>query len=258
MMNLILFRQEECIPRKNESSISISIPISDERAEHLLTILRADEGCRFDAGIINGRIGKAVIKTIKEPLMHITFFPEYYPPGLLPIVLIVGLSRPQTIKKILKEATAMGVAGFILTGTEKGEKGYSESSVLKKSTINRLLLEGAQQAFCTMIPEITIKNSIKEALEEAAELRKNSRLISLDNYEAAVSLSEYWKNNKPADNEQTRTILAVGSERGWSGGERKAFKAAGFTLTSLGCRVLRTETAAIAGTAICLSGMGII
>ncbi|WP_162510898.1 RsmE family RNA methyltransferase, partial [Treponema endosymbiont of Eucomonympha sp.] len=49
---------------------------------------------------------------------------------------------------------------------------------------------------------------------------------------------------------------AVGSERGWTERERGALTEAGFTLCSLGERVLRTETAATAAAALILDAMG--
>ena len=55
-----------------------------------------------------------------------------------------------------------------------------------------------------------------------------------------------------------RITLAVGSERGWTGAERDLLRENGYTLAALGERVLRTETASIAGTALCLAGMGLI
>ncbi|MFP4266847.1 MAG: RsmE family RNA methyltransferase [Spirochaetaceae bacterium] len=53
-------------------------------------------------------------------------------------------------------------------------------------------------------------------------------------------------------------ILAVGSERGWTGGEREKFLDAGYLPAKLGTRVLRTETACAAGIALSLSRMGFV
>ena len=53
-------------------------------------------------------------------------------------------------------------------------------------------------------------------------------------------------------------VAAIGSERGWTAAERRLFCEAGFTLCSMGQRVLRTETAATTATAIILSQMEIL
>jgi len=52
--------------------------------------------------------------------------------------------------------------------------------------------------------------------------------------------------------------LALGSERGWTEAETRLFQAEGFTLASLGTRILKTETAASAAAAIALARLGLI
>jgi 16S rRNA (uracil1498-N3)-methyltransferase len=53
------------------------------------------------------------------------------------------------------------------------------------------------------------------------------------------------------------TYLAVGGERGWSSREREILKYYSFKLYSIGSRVLKTETACIAGLSIILGKAGI-
>ena len=162
-MNLILFSAEEA-----ETS-PIRLRTGDPRVVHLLKILKAKEGTLFDAGIIDGAAGKAVVAAVTKDGVEITFSPEGDPPPLHPLTLILGLSRPQTVKKVLKEATALGVSGFIITGTQRGEKGYAESSALKPESIRKILIEGAQQAFCTRLPEVEITPNLDAALRAAAQ-----------------------------------------------------------------------------------------
>jgi RsmE family RNA methyltransferase len=50
--------------------------------------------------------------------------------------------------------------------------------------------------------------------------------------------------------------LAIGSERGWTEGEVELLEAHGFTVAGLGRRILKTETAAIAASALALAAMG--
>ena len=49
-------------------------------------------------------------------------------------------------------------------------------------------------------------------------------------------------------------LLAVGPEGGWSSGDRRLLQTAGFQPWSLGSRILRAETAALAGVAILVHG----
>ena len=52
--------------------------------------------------------------------------------------------------------------------------------------------------------------------------------------------------------------IAVGPERGWSARERALFLDSGYKSALLGSRILRTETAAVAGVALSLSRMGYV
>ena len=49
--------------------------------------------------------------------------------------------------------------------------------------------------------------------------------------------------------------LAIGGERGWSDDERGLFRRLGYVTASMGDRILRSETAAVAGVALALSRM---
>jgi RsmE family RNA methyltransferase len=257
-MNLILFDENEILRKNSNSTAEILLPLTDPRAIHIIKILKAAEGSRIDAGIVNSKRGKAVVEKITSDAMMLIFMPETDPAGLFPLTLLLGLSRPQTIKKVLKEATALGVNRFLLPRTDLGERSYAESSALKPEKLHALFIEGAQQAFCTSIPECRIEISLESAIRTVKADSSTPRLIALDNYEAVTTLTDYWKHAAPQPDPAIQTVLAIGSERGWTDRERDILKTASFTLASIGERVLRTETAAIAGTALCLSGMGYI
>lgn len=252
-MNIILF-EEELI-----NAGIIKLERNDERSIHIKKILRAKEGDSVEAGIINGDTGRALIKQIDDSGIILSFRPDTPPPGLHPLTLVLGLSRPPTVKKVLKEATALGVQRFLLCTTENGEKSYRDSNLLSPENIRKVLIEGARQACCTLLPELSFHYSLNQGLEalSPSEGAEPYAAVALDNYEAEMSLTAYWKNTPPGGGLQS-TVLAVGSERGWTANERLLLKTKGFTLCSLGPRVLRTETASIAGAALCLSGMGLV
>ena len=248
-MNLILFEKEECI--ETPGGTLVRLQAEDARTVHLRKVLKAKPGSEWDAGIINGPRGRVELTALSKTSAEMIFRPAGSPEGLHPLTLIIGLSRPQTMRKVLKECSALGVRRFLITSCDRSEKSYAEAGVLKRDSLRRLFIEGAQQAFCTMLPEAVLCTDIREAVQLAAGSR---HLLAMDNYEAEMPLSGYW----PGTGDAGETILAVGSERGWSGRERYVLREAGFSLCSAGRRVLRTETAAVAGCALCLSGMGLI
>ena len=229
-MNLILFEPGE---------IGLPLPRADPRAVHLLRVLRRGEGDSFDAGIVNGPAGRATLASIGPDALAIRFAPGPMPAPADPIHLVVALPRPQTARKILNEATSLGVASMRFFRSQKGEPSYGESSLWESGEWRRHLLDGAAQAFDTRIPEVARDPGLGESL---AALPPGCTGIALDNYEATTRLSGGLSARPIA--------LAFGPERGWSPAERSLLRERGFRLAHLGFRVLRTETAVVAAISV--------
>lgn len=231
-MNIILFRPEE---------VQLPLPRDDARARHILNVLRRAPGDSFDAGVINGARGKGVVASVDAGHLHLRFHWGAPPPPLPPLVLLIGLPRPQTARDILRDATALGVAALHFVRTEKGERSYAQSSLWQSKEWEECLVTGAAQAFCTQIPEVTHDRDLASVVKNLPE---DHVRIALDNYEANLLLTE--ARISPAQ----PVVLALGAERGWSGTERALFRQHGFALAHLGPRVLRTETACVAAIAL--------
>ncbi len=142
----------------------------------------------------------------------------------------------------------MGVGALWFAQADRGEPSYANSTLWSAGEWRRLLVAGAAQAFCTRLPVVRHGVSIPATLDE---LPPETIRIALDNYEASAELGSTLKASGGRE-----IVLAIGPERGWSAQERDLFCARGFTLAHLGSRVLRTETAAIAATAIIRSCLG--
>lgn len=237
-MNLILFTSEE---------IARPLPLADPRARHLLDILRRDVGGTFDAGLINGPLGKGTVEAIGPAGITLSYAWDDPPPALPPLHLLVGLPRPQTARDILRDATALGVAAIHFVGTERSEPGYARSTLWTSDEWMRKLREGAAQAFDTHLPIVEHHASLASGLEKFSSA---SWRLALDNYEATAALADVPESG------QRPVVLALGAERGWSIGERATLRAAGFALVHLGRRVLRTETACVAAVTLLKARLG--
>ena len=232
-MNVILFAEGE---------LATPLPRQDPRANHIVDVLGFGEGDTLDVGIINGPMGKATITSIDAGEMTLAFKFADVTESLHPVSMIIGLPRPPSCRRILKDLTTLGVGELHFTATDKGERSYLESRLWAGGEYERLLLEGAQQAFSTQLPEVRLHDSVAACLES---LTGASDRLALDNYEATNSLRSY----EPA---AAHCTLAVGSERGWSASERDLLRGQHFELMHMGPRVLKTETACIAGLAVVL------
>jgi 16S rRNA (uracil1498-N3)-methyltransferase len=238
-MNLVLFDPAE---------LEHPLPLKDPRARHVREILRRHAGDPFDCGLIDGPRGRARVEGETQDGLELSFVWGEPPPPLDPVWLLVGLSRPQTVRKILGEATTLGVARMLFFLSDRSEASYAASSLWKGDAVRRHLIAGAEQASCTRLPEVSLLGGLEEALEA---VRAAVTRVALDNYEAPSSLSQMPAGGPPA-------VLAVGAERGWTKAERAQLRAAGFVLSHLGPRVLRTETACVAGLTLLKARLGLM
>lgn len=236
-MNVILF---------TEAELTAPLPRRDPRAVHILQVLRFGVGDTLDVGLVNGPMGKATITSVDEDGIGLSWSFADEVESLHPVAVVIGLPRPPSSRRILKDLTTLGADVLHFVATEKGEKSYLNSRLWADGEFSRLLREGAEQAFSTRLPAVQIHASLAQCLPA---LSRESDRLALDNYEATLSLREY----KPT---HAHCTLAVGAERGWSAAERDLLRAEGFRLVNMGDRVLKTETACIAGLAIVLAKLG--
>ena len=231
----------------------LALPRADPRAEHILAVLRRKPGDMLDAGLIDGPRGKATLAAISpaDGALLLTFAWGEPPPPLPPITLIIGMPRPQTARKILNEATSLGVSEMHFAATGRGEPSYAQSTLWTSGEYHRHLVAGAAQAFCTRIPRITFGKLLVETIAAIAAAQPAAPRIALDNYESPNPLSEHLPGIKCAP-----LVLAFCSERGWTTAERAQLRAAHFAFAHLGARVLRTETAVTAAVTLALAHMG--
>ena len=235
-VNLILFERAE---------LATPLPRRDSRASHLLGVLRRQPGDTFDAGVVDGPRGKGTLRAIGPTALELDFTWGPAPPALEPIVLLIGLPRPQTARDILRETTSMGASAVHFFRAEKSEPGYAGSTLWSSGEWRRHLLTGAAQAFDTRLPEVTHAQTLATVI---ATLPSSATRLALDNYESPQPLS--------AAGITAPVVLAFGPERGWSAAERDQLRTQGFVFVHLGPRVLRAETAVIAALAVIRAKLG--
>jgi len=237
-VNIILFDSHE---------LTLPLPLGDSRASHIKEVLKRGVGDPFDVGLVNGPRGKAAILREEESGLVLTFTWGQLPKALDTITLVIGMPRPQTARKILNEAASLGVKALHFVTTEKGDVNYGMSNLWSSGEYKKQIRSGAEQAFCTQLPEVSFGKSMTEvwSVFDSSFLK-----IALDNYESPGALSQVTVT--------LPCVVAIGSERGWSLAERNLFRASGTHLCHLGERVLRTETACVSSVSIIKSKLGLM
>ena len=275
-MNIILFDPAE---------IGKPLPRRDPRTLHLLKVLHKKIGDSFEAGILDGNLGQGHIDMIRlDGSIVYSLDLREEPPVRYPVRIAVGFPRPIQIRRLLRDLANLGLEAIDLIGTELGEKSYRDTKLFTDGGARSALIEGAVQARDTRLPLLSVYSSLEEWLAErpwdkpmdrpadkslsvdsSERFQRNPHLnwgvytegnpsrspllIALDNIRPEGSLALLSALGQSM-------ILAVGSERGWSDGEREELEAAGFLRLSMGNRALRTETACVAATVLALEKIG--
>lgn len=248
---------------------------SDRRYEHVKKVLKKGVGDRLEAGIATDRpfgaapaaVGEAKVLSLDEGGLVLDYAGSSEPEPLAPLRLILGFPRPIQATRIFKDLVSLGVSDLELTGTELGEKSYLESSFFSSREYRRPLLDGAEQAANPRLPRVRqywtlarCLDGLSAAVEPADEHEPDwagGLFIALHPAEGAPNLGALLAGKlSPHGVESLPITLAIGSERGWTEGEVELLEARGFTVAGLGRRILKTETAAIAASALALAAMG--
>ncbi|MFI3257728.1 MAG: RsmE family RNA methyltransferase, partial [Spirochaetales bacterium] len=185
-MNMILFNEQE----------QFFFPTNDERAQHIIHILKKKPGDVFEAGIENAQAGQAKITAIDETGIYFDFEKTGDGKPANPIELIIGFVRPIQLKRIFRDIAGLGVQKVHLVATELGEKSYMNSKIAERGTAHAALRDGAMQAMSTHIPELVIHDCLEKCLNKLHTQDKLCMPVCLDTAQANISFTEYLLQKK--------------------------------------------------------------
>ena len=225
----------------------LHLEVNDSRAVHLRDVMQVKNEDLVDLAVRDGPKGKGRVFVCEDGAIEldIQWAPEYSN-DLLPISLVVARCRPQTCRKILDQATSLGVRSFSFFQAERSEVSYAQSSLWKSNEWIRKIEGGVEQAFSSFIPKCEQFSDLQSALKAQPDEAECQR-IALDNYEATGPLSA------SVGDSGISFSLCLGPERGWSAGERTLLCSSGYSMHHLGARILRVETAVVAALSLLAS-----
>lgn len=164
--------------------------------------------------------------------------------SLLHITLAQALSSSEKMDWVIQKATELGVAEIQPLNTERSVAKLSAERIAKRlEHWRQVAISACEQCGRNALPEIHAPQDIMVWLQQMKELPKElpaAKFILLP--QGAVSLHDMAK--PPG-----RAVLLIGAEGGFTQAESDAALHCGFSQVRLGTRILRTETAAIAGLA---------
>jgi 16S rRNA (uracil1498-N3)-methyltransferase len=196
-------------------------------------------------GVVGKGLGRAITTHICQERVELEITSIAQAEPLLYTSLIVGLSRPQTVRKVLHIASVMGATELHLVKTARSEKSYLQSKCLEPEALQEEIFKGLEQAGNVFPPAVTIHRSfsffVRERLPQLIQERGSPAPLCLAGHTRSDRpLSELCRNFTPTIKP---VFAAIGPEAGWNDEEVEKLAERGFIPLSMGGFVLRVETA---------------
>jgi RsmE family RNA methyltransferase len=215
--------------------------LTDRRAVHIRTVLRAGPGDVLRLGLIDGPLGTGVVRSVSGSTVEVACaFETAPPPEPPPLDLLLALPRPKVMKRFWPVLASFGVRRAGLVNAERVERVYFDSHVLEPDFIRAQLLEGCEQAGWTRLPRVSVHRRFRPFIEdELAEWSPGTRRMVA--HPGVASRMRDLVKPDPAG-----VLLAVGPEGGWNDFELGLLESRGFQAVGLAGGALRSDVACIA------------
>ncbi len=215
---------------------------------HIKNVLRMREGDTFLVSE-NGISNLCTIASFSDETVIAEITEENYQSTELPvnIYLFQGLPKADKMELIIQKTVELGVHSVIPAEMSRCVVKIEDKK--KKNKVERwqaISESAAKQSKRNIIPEIHNIISYKEALKMASDFD-----LILVPYEAKDGM-ESTKNALSEIKSGMNIAIFIGPEGGFDEKEIEAAKETGARIISLGKRILRTETAALAAVTMCM------
>ena len=228
--------------------------LSGAQAEHMARVLRAQPGMEVDV-VAGGHVFHAHVAAVTGGEVRFNLIAELEADPALPVTLVMAVYKFDHMEWAIEKATELGVAAIAPVISRRTEKHLAQSAAKRAERWRRIAHEAAKQARRCDVPQIF--DPIPLALRVAsgsAEAAENSVHIVLAEQERTTTLRNALEEAMAAADAEMPTLeFAIGPEGGWAPEEEALFDANGWRAVSLGPRILRAETAAIAALAVVAS-----
>ena len=222
--------------------------LTGAQARHMARVLRAVPGTR--AHVVAGtKVWSAVVTEAAEERVVFALEEELPAEQALPLTLLLAVFKFDRMEWSIEKATELGVARIVPVIARRTEKHLAHAAEARVERWRRIAHEAAKQSRRADVPAIDTPLAVKAAL---AAPWQGAKILLAEN-EHTVMLRDALL----IADEDAPYALAIGPEGGWAAEEEQMFTAAGWQSVSLGPRILRAETAAIAAVSVVASGVAL-
>jgi len=219
------------------------------QAEHMARVLRAQPGMEADV-VAGGHVFHAEVVAVAHHEVRFNLVSEVHADPALPVTLVLAVFKFDRMEWAIEKATELGVASIAPVIAQRTEKHLAQSAEKRAERWRRIVHEASQQSRRSDVPLIHDPAPLSTLVRAAS---KSTRIV-LAEQERTTTLRNALDEAIGAAGEDMPTLeLAIGPEGGWAPAEEALFDASGWRAASLGPRILRAETAAIAALAVVAS-----
>ena len=212
------------------------IEVTGTQFHHIKNVLKANIGDTVFSGEINGKMGRLEITSLTDSKAVLAGELNQEPPKPLPVKLLLAVSRPKMLKRILRSVSMLGVKEIYLMNSYKVEKSFWKSDLFENNKYQNYLREGLSQCKDTVMPNVYLKKLFKPFVEdELPDIIQGTQGI-------VAHPGDFPKFpqgiNKPL-------TLAIGPEGGFTDYEVMKLNEVGLATHVIGQRILRMEDAVV-------------
>ena len=225
--------------------------ITGTQAEHLARVLRAQPGMEADV-VAGGHVFHAEIAAVSSIEVRFNLISEVQADPALPITLVMAVYKFDRMEWAIQKATELGVFAIAPVIAQRSEKHLAQSAQKRTERWRRIVHEAAQQSRRSDVPLIYEAIPLANCVRSAS---KATRIVLAEQERTATLRRLVDDAMQAAGDEMPVLEIAIGPEGGWSPAEEALFDANGWKAATLGPRILRAETAAIAALSVVASGL---
>ncbi|HKQ08466.1 MAG TPA: 16S rRNA (uracil(1498)-N(3))-methyltransferase [Blastocatellia bacterium] len=230
------------------------IHLSSEESHHLARVLRlraGDEAYVFDGCGREYRCRVAVVHARQAQLEIIERLTNEVE-SALDLTLGQGLAKGEKFDLIVQKATELGVRAIAPLVTANADIKLSDERAEKRAERwRRISLEALKQSGGRRLLDIRQPASLADFIAAIAPNERAATLLVFSERGGAALGDALSELEHPQ-----RVIALVGPEGGWADSELDLLAARGARMVTLGPRILRTETAAIAAVTLIQHRLG--
>jgi 16S rRNA (uracil1498-N3)-methyltransferase len=212
--------------------------LTGAHAAHLSRVLRARVGQQFDLSL-GDQVRRAKIVSITDDRVEFELGEPIRVEAVRSITLALAVFKFDRFEWAIEKCTELGASRIVPIIARRTDPHLAHGAGKRAERWRRIARQASEQSRRFSAPEIAEPVKLRDYLSGEVSTTR----IVLAESEAKIQLRDLCRGDG-------EIALAIGPEGGWAAEELKAFADAGWHSSSLGKRILRAETAAIAALSV--------